>query len=195
MNKILNKIPVDISNDFCPQTLFLYGTYRDDGTPNFGLFCWFSYCWDTQLGVMACIGGPKLTKDLILKNGVFSANLVTKPLLPLADYLGSNSGYESGKMAIPIETARGAVLNVPLLGDSPVSFELEVSKTVSLDDSIVLLCKIRNVMADERLKDEGQSVLERILREAPVYTTCQTYFSITGERLGGWGEWKDYQKR
>lgn len=40
------KIARQATNDFCPQTLFLYGTYKEDGTPDFGLFCWFSYCWD-----------------------------------------------------------------------------------------------------------------------------------------------------
>ncbi|MCL1877713.1 MAG: hypothetical protein FWF80_02530 [Defluviitaleaceae bacterium] len=40
-------------NEFCPQTLFLYGTYKEDCSPNFGLFCWFSYYWDSELGVMA----------------------------------------------------------------------------------------------------------------------------------------------
>ena len=43
-------------------------------------------------GVMACIGEEKLTKDLIRKNGVFSANLVTESLLPLSDYYGNTSG-------------------------------------------------------------------------------------------------------
>lgn len=48
------KIPAPIGNDFCPQTLFLYGTYKKDGTPNFGLFCWISYCcWGSEIGVMA----------------------------------------------------------------------------------------------------------------------------------------------
>jgi len=56
------KKSIPISNNFCPQTLFLYGTYKEDGAPNFGLFCWFSYYWDTEMGVMACIGGDKLTK-------------------------------------------------------------------------------------------------------------------------------------
>ena len=53
----MGKVSIPITNDFCPQTLFLYGTYKEDGTPNFGLFCWFSYIWDSELGVMACIGG------------------------------------------------------------------------------------------------------------------------------------------
>ena len=47
---------------------------------------------------MACIGEDKLTKDLIRKTGVFSANLVTEELLPLADYYGNTSGYSADKM-------------------------------------------------------------------------------------------------
>lgn len=91
------KRSVPISNDFCPQTLFLYGTYKDDGTPNFGLFCWFSYYWDSEMGVMACIGGGKLTRDRIHANKIFSANLVTEELLPLADYFGNTEGYSDQK--------------------------------------------------------------------------------------------------
>ncbi len=94
----MTKQSMPISNNFCPQTLFLYGTYKDDGTPNFGLFCWFSYCWDGGLGAMACIGGEKLTKDRIRTTGVFSANLVTEEMLPLADYFGNKAGYDADKM-------------------------------------------------------------------------------------------------
>ena len=121
------KISVPASNDFCPQTLFLYGTYKEDGTPDFGLFCWFSYYWDSEFGVMACIGGDKLTKDRIRAAGVFSANLVTESMLPLADYLGNVSGYSEDKMKISIDVSKGSVLNVPVLDDSPWSYELEVS--------------------------------------------------------------------
>ena len=82
------------SNACCPQAFYTYGTYKEDGTPNFGLFCWFGFCWDGELGVMACIGGEKLTKDRIRATGRFSANLVTEELLPLANYFGVKSGYD-----------------------------------------------------------------------------------------------------
>ena len=92
------KISTAISNDFCPQTLFLFGTYKEDKTPNFGLFCWFSYYWDGDgLGIMACIGENKLTKDRIRENKVFSANLVTEEILPIADYFGIKKGYSNEK--------------------------------------------------------------------------------------------------
>lgn len=184
----MSKISVPVSNNFCPQTLFLYGTYKEDGTPNFGLFCWFSYCWDKDLGVMACIGGDKLTKDRIRETGVFSANLVTEAMLPLADYLGNTEGYSEGKMNINIDIIKGDVLTVPILACSPLAFELEVSKSISLDDSEVFICKIRNVLAEEGLYDDTKSVEQRLQEIAPISTTCSTYFSWNGKKLGTWGE-------
>lgn len=182
------KISVPISNDFCPQTLFLYGTYKEDGTPDFGLFCWFSYYWDSELGIMACIGGDKLTKDRIHATGCFSANLVTESMLPLADYLGSVAGYSKEKMQISIDVTKGSVLNVPVLNNSPWSYELEVSQSIPLDDGEVFLCKVRNVMADEKLTDKSKSVEHRIQAIAPVSTTCGIYFSWDGKMLDAWGK-------
>ena len=130
------------SNACCPQAFYLYGTYREDGKPNFGLFCWFGFCLDGELGVMACIGGEKLTKDRIRATGRFSANLVTEELLPLANYWGNKSGYDPDKMRVDAAISRGRVLDVPILDESPWSFELEVSRTVRLDDSEIYICKI-----------------------------------------------------
>jgi len=186
----MSKISVPVSNNFCPQTLFLYGTYKEDGMPNFGLFCWFSYCWDNGLCVMACIGGEKMTMDRIQATGVFSANLVTRPMLPLADFAGNTPGNDPHKANYSFETIKGEVLNVPILKDSPISYELNVKETIPLDGSIVLICGIRNVMMDEALSNEEQKVLQRMLHVDPIFTTHQTYFSITGERLGAWGDWK-----
>lgn len=184
----MKKVPYPISNEFCPQTLFLYGTYKEDGTPNFGLFCWFSYIWDGEYGVMCCIGGEKLTKDRIRATGVFSANLVTEPMLPLADYFGKTEGYSPDKMSVPVDTTRGRVLDVPILDCSPLAFELEVFNSVPLNGSDVFLCKIRNVLVNEELAAPGQDI-EKLLREvAPVRTTFRTYFSWSGKSLGSWGE-------
>lgn len=183
----MKKVSIPITNDFCPQTLFLYGTYKKDGTPNFGLFCWFSYIWDSELGVMCCMGGEKLTKDRIHATGMFSANLVTESILPLADYFGNTEGYQPDKMSIPVETMKGAVLDVPILVRSPLAFELEVSKFIPLDGGEVMLCKIRNVLVNEELADQGKSLEERMQAIAPVKTTASTYFSWNGKYLGKWG--------
>jgi len=188
----MEKISIGLANKFCPQTLFLYGTYKEDGTPNFGLFCWFSYCLDGELGVMACIGGEKLTKDRIKASKVFSANLVSESMLTLADYLGNTEGYEAGKMDIPIEIERGKVLNVPVLKNSPWVFELEVKHSIPLDGSEVYLCKIRNTLAAKELSDNSISADERLRMAAPVTWIGEGYYyTLNYKALGKTGDWKD----
>ncbi len=182
------KKSIPISNHFCPQTLFIYGTYKEDGTPNFGLFCWFSYYFDREMGVMACIGGNKLTRDRIHETKVFSANLVTEELLPLADYFGNIEGYSEGKMRVPVETEKGRLLNVPVLAKSPWVFELEVDRSLPLEGGEVLLCKIRNVLAEELLCDETLSLEKRMETIRPVHSIRQSYFRWDGTEFGPWGE-------
>ena len=179
------------TNDFCPQTLFLYGTYKEDGSPNFGLFCWFSYCWDDGLGIMAAIGGKKLTLDRIHATKVFSANLVTEELLPLADYFGNKDGYDSDKMNFPIEIEKGKVLDVPVLSKSPYVYELEVQQSIELNGSEVFICKARNILAEELLLDDTKSVEQRIKTIKPVHTTCATYFGWNGGAINSWGKAQD----
>ncbi len=182
------KISVPVSNDFCPQTLFVYGTGCEDGRPDFGLFCWFSYLWDGELGVMMCIGDEKQTKDNIRKNRYFSANLVTEKLLPLADYFGNADGRNPEKVGGDIAVEKGPETGVPILRDSPVVFELEAVRSFPLKEGEVFFCKIRNVLMDRNLTDASVPVEKRIGAIAPVSTTCETYFSWNGKNLGGWGE-------
>ena len=183
----MGKISLSPNNDYCPQTLFLYGTYDQQKKADFGLFCWFSYFWDKEMGVMCCIGGNKTTLENIRRDKVFSANIVTENLLAEADYLGCVSGTNPNKMDIDLEIGKGAVLDVPILDNSPVIFELEVTDFIEKDDGTVMLCKIRNVLQDESLSsDEG--VAEKLLKIRPVKTTAQTYLSYEGKNLGGWGE-------
>lgn len=184
----MKKVQMGITNNFCSQTLFIYGTYNEDKSADFGLFCWFSYVWDETLGVMACIGGDKLTKDNIRRNKVFSANLVNEPLLSLADYYGNVSGYHQQKMKNVPAIQKGQVLDVPILSDSPVSFELEVTKEIALNGSDVFICKIKNVLGEEYLMDEGITLEERVNRMQPIFTTHQTYFRAAAEEKSQWGE-------
>ena len=193
----MKKISLKPTNDYCPQTLFLYGTYDENGKPDFGLFCWFSYTWEKELGVMACIGGSKRTKDNIHKSKVFSANLVTEKMLPMADYMGVVDGNKPEKMeGLDLEIEKGQVLPVPVLTDSPVTFELEVKEFLPMQDGEVMLCAIRNVLQDETLGDEAKTSTEKLAEIAPVQTTCSRYFSWKGENLGAWGEpMKQFSKK
>ena len=137
---------------------------------------------------MACIGGNKLTKENIHKRKVFSANLVTEELLPLADYLGNTPGHSPEKEKLDIKTEEGRVLPVPVLTASPVNYELEVIQFIPLHDGEVMLCKIRNILQEDVLTEKTAGSTEKLAAIAPISTTCRRYFSWKGENLGAWGE-------
>jgi len=187
-----NKVSVPVTNDLCPQTLFTYGTFREDGQPNFGLFCWFSYCWFDDLGVMCAIGGHKQTQDRILATRVFSANLVTEENLALSDYFGTADGHDADKMDIPFQWERGQKLDVPVLTSSPFSFELEVEKVIPTNEEegdTVFLCRIRNVLKNAELVDSGLP-MDALMRKVGAVRTCGDidYWSWDGRHLGKWHE-------
>ena len=187
----MKKVSVPATNDICPQTLFVYGTMNEDKTPDFGLFCWFSYCWFDNLGVICAIGGSKRTLENIRRNKVFSANLVVEDNLPLADYFGTADGRDADKMDVTVEWEEGAVLPVPVLCSSPLTFELEVDKeiTTGKEDEVVLLCRIRNVLKDETLTDTSLTPEEIYKNVAAVCTSVDcNYWSWDGRHLGQWHE-------
>jgi len=196
MEKLSFAPDFDFCNNLCPQAVFVYGTNKEDGSPNFGTFTWFSYCWDGGMCVMAAVGGGKMTIDRIRATGIFSANLVTEPLLPLADYLGNNPGRKSSKMDAPIKIGRGAVLDVPILEDSPWVFELEVKQSVPLDGNEVFICKMRNLLVAKALTDGSLSAEEKVRQTAPVLWFGEgPYFPVGQNALGAAGDWKDLYKR
>lgn len=187
----MKKVSVPVTNDVCPQTLFVYGTKNEDGTPDFGLFCWFSYCWFDELGVICAIGGSKRTLENIRRTKVFSANLVVEDNLPLADYFGTADGRDGDKMDIEVAWEQGAVLDVPVLCSSPFCFELEVEKEIATGESneTVLLCRIKNTLKAENLVDSAMTS-EEIFKTVAAVRTCvdYDYWSWDGRHLGKWHE-------
>jgi len=65
---------------------------------------------------------------------------------------------------------------------------LEVNKSIELDDGEVFLCKVRNVLVDEHLRDESLSHEEKIKAIKPAQTVGGTYFAWNGNAIGAWGE-------
>ncbi|MFR8340625.1 MAG: hypothetical protein ACLVAW_30275 [Eisenbergiella massiliensis] len=96
------------SNDFCPQCLYLYGTYKENREPNYGLFCWATYCWDEGLKFVACIGQDKLTRDRIRTEGVFFRFRSERSASARHDFCGTHPGYEFDKSE-KVESEKGGV--------------------------------------------------------------------------------------
>ena len=78
---------------------------------------------------------------------------------------------------------------MPVPKASPWTLELQVDKTLHLDDkkeSEIYICTIKNVMAEEYLA--GDADFEKRLRQAaPVISVSDKYLSINPVPLGDWG--------
>lgn len=87
-----------------------------------------------------------------------------------------------------LQTTKGWVLDVSILDASPMAFELEVSRSILLNDSEIFVCKIRNVLAAEELSGRNKSV-EQLMKEiAPVKTTLRNVVFVGKPHARRWGE-------
>ena len=68
---------------FSPQPMYIIGTKNEDGTPNFCIITWIGFSYDKVPHLMMTVGGSKLTKTNILREGKFSANMITEDTLGL----------------------------------------------------------------------------------------------------------------
>ncbi|MBQ3761361.1 MAG: flavin reductase family protein [Clostridia bacterium] len=190
MTKVKRK-SVDPVYSMCVQPSFIVGTNNEDGTPDFAPITWISVTYEEKEGYLLVISmyGTKMTKQNVLRTGVFSANLVSTDMLPLMDYFGSRHAKDGKKDGIPYGFSRGAVLDVPVLDDSRWVYECEVFKSLQTGDSTTFFCRIRNVQMDERLTCRDAFDVDLTLLDPVIYSG--RYHSV-GKALGRIG---DYLKR
>lgn len=175
---------------FSPQPMYIIGTRNEDGMPNFCIITWLGFSFDKTPHLMMTIGGTKLTKTNILREGCFSANLITEDNLWLADYFGCTRGEEHLKNEVPYCWAWGKKVPVPVIEESPWVYECQVTKTLPLDGADLFLAEIRNIQIDKRFEAMDMKMID--LREIkPAIYAPYNYFCI-GDKLGKMGQWKEH---
>lgn len=171
----------------CVQPSFIIGTSNEDGSDNFAPITWVSVTHEEGDGYLLVISmfGTKRTKQNVLRTGLFSANLVSKNMLPLMDYFGSKHAKDGKKNDITYGVSRGEVLDVPTLDESPWVYECEVAKTVETGDSTTFFCYIRNIQMDERLNCKDTFDVDLTVLDPVIYSG--KYHSL-GKMLGNIGD-------
>jgi flavin reductase (DIM6/NTAB) family NADH-FMN oxidoreductase RutF len=186
----MKKIDIQPEPVFCPQPMYIIGTYNEDNQPNFSVITWIGFSWNGSPHLMLGVGGKKKTKDNILRESVFSANLVSTDMIWLADYFGCTKGRDGVKNKVKYDFQNGNVLNVPVLDSSKWVFECEVDKVIELVDSHIFISKIRNIQISEQFKDMDIQMID-LLQLDPVLYAPYNYFKIS-EKLGNCGDWEKH---
>ena len=186
MEKIKRR-SVDPVYSMCVQPSFIIGTNNEDGSANFAPITWVSVTHEEGDGYLLVISmsGSKMTKRNVMRTGIFSANLVSRDMLPLMDYFGSRHARDGQKNEISFALGRGEVLDIPVLDESRWVYECEVEKALETGDSTTFFCRIRNIQMDERLVCRDTFDVDLTVLDPVIYSG--KYHSI-GELLGGIGD-------
>ena len=171
----------------CVQPSFIIGTNNEDGSANFAPITWVSVTHEEGEGYLLVISmfGSKMTKQNVLRTGIFSANLVSTDMLPLMDYFGSRHAKEGKKDGVSYTVSRGEALDVPVLDESRWVYECEVEKVLETGDSTTFFCRIRNIQMDERLVCRDTFDVDLTVLDPVIYSG--RYHSI-GKLLGSIGD-------
>lgn len=93
--------------------------------------------------------------DIIKKSKKFCINLVTEELAYATDYCGVKSGRKEDKFkSMNLTKEKASVLDVPMIKESPVNIECEVTEIKELGSHDMFLAKVVAVNVDEKYIDE-----------------------------------------
>lgn len=175
---------------FSPQPMYMIGTKNEDGTPNFCIITWMGFSFDKTPHLMMTIGGSKLTKENILREGKFSAGMITEDILWLADYFGNTRGEEGLKNVVPYKYTWGEKAEVPFVDECHWIYECSVTKIVELEGAHLFLAEIKNIQIDEAYENMDMELID-LCRINPVIYAPYHYFSV-GKKIGETGQWREH---
>lgn len=162
-----------------PMPVLIIGTYGEDGTPNAMNAAWGGIA-DTEL-ISICLGDHKTTRNIFARKA-FTVSMADAQNAVAADYVGIVSG---DKVPDKLEkagwhTRKSEFVDAPLIEELPMALECTF---VSYDDETgLLLGRIVNVCAEERILTEGKIDLQKF--HPITYDPSGHGYYTLGQRVG-----------
>ena len=162
-----------------PMPVLIIGTYGEDGTPNAMNAAWGGIA-DTEL-ISICLGDHKTTRNIFARKA-FTVSMADAQNAVAADYVGIVSG---DKVLDKLEkagwhTRKSEFVDAPLIEELPKALECTF---VSYDDETgLLLGRIVNVCAEERILTEGKIDLQKF--HPITYDPSGHGYYTLGQRVG-----------
>ena len=139
-----------------PRPVWIVGTCNEDGSPNLSTITCVSNTPGPPENIIVSMVA-KRTISNIQRSGEFSVNLCNVEMASLADYVGSVSGEDCVKDAIPYGFTWGDKTRVPVLDASHCVFECKVSHTHVIGDFHTFFGEVFNLHIDVNLSPPTDS--------------------------------------
>ncbi len=177
-----------------PAVMVSCGTME---APNIITIAWTgTICTDPAMTYIS-IRKERHSHQLIKDSGEFVINLTTKKLVKATDFCGVKSGRDFNKFeTLGLTASPGTFIKAPMIEESPVSIECQVTQIIELGSHDMFLAKVLGITVDGTLIDETGKF--RLDLAEPISYAHGAYYAL-GEQLGTFGysimKKKTFQKK
>lgn len=181
----MGKVDFKPGNMLYPLPAVLVSVADKAGNSNLFTVAWTgTICSDPPM-VSISVRPERYSYHMIKETGAFVINLTTEALSFATDYCGVRSGRDVDKWKeMKLTKLPGDKVDVPLVAESPVNIECEVTEVKELGTHHMFLAKVVAVHVDESLLDETNKFH---LNDAGLMIYSHgTYFGL-GKELGTFG--------
>jgi flavin reductase (DIM6/NTAB) family NADH-FMN oxidoreductase RutF len=172
-------------NMLYPLPAVLVTVADNSGNENVFTVAWTgTICTDPAM-VYISVRPSRYSYDMIKESGQFVINLTTEKLAKATDYCGVKSGRDENKFEkMNLQTEKAEYVKAPLLTDSPVNIECEVTEIKHLGTHDMFIAKVLCVHAGKEYMDEKGKF--DLAKAKPIVYSHGQYYS-TGKKLGKFG--------
>lgn len=159
---------------------------REGEKPNIITLAWVGTVCSDPVMVSVSIRPERYSYDIIRETGEFVINLTTKRLAYAADYCGVKSGRNVDKFAeLGLTPGKAGKLKAaPLIEESPVGLECEVTEIKELGSHHMFLAEVLAVDIDEAYLDEKGKFC---LNDTGLLAYSHGEYFTLGEKCGSFG--------
>jgi len=133
-----------------PRPVWIVGTCNLDGSPNLSTITCVSNTPGPPENIIVSMTAKRTIAN-IQRTGEFSVSLANVQMAKLADYVGSVSGEDGVKDAVPYGYEWGTKTRVPVLDASHCVLECKLSYTHVVDDFHTFFGEVANLHIDTSL--------------------------------------------
>ena len=155
-----------------PRPVWIVGTCNEDGSPNLSTITCVSNTPGPPESIIVSMVAKRTIAN-ILRTGEFSVNLANVEMTALVDYVGSVSGEDCVKDAVPYGFAWGENIPVPVLDASRCVFECKVSHTHVVGAFHTFFGEVVNLHIDANLTPptDSQEAIREWFRALDIHET------------------------
>lgn len=156
-----------------------------DGRPNVMTAAWTGTICSDPAMVYVSVRKERFSHHMLMETKEYVINLTTEALAKATDYVGVKSGRDMDKFeAMHLTPVMGTLKYVPMIEESPVCIECEVTQVLELGSHDMFIAKVKNVYADEKYMDETGRF--DLAKAKPLVYSHGQYYGV-GRHIGRFG--------